>query len=73
MNDAVDKVIEIANAVAPDSVAVEATQAIVKTLDDPSILNIVADLELAYKLIFEFREKIDGLHPTVGNLIKALF
>jgi len=51
----------------------EALQAIVKTIDDPSIANILADLELAQTLVNEFKANIAGLHPSIANVIKALF
>lgn len=57
-----------------ESVSVlEALQAIVKTIDDPSIANILADIELAQALVKEFKENINGLHPSIAGIVKALF
>lgn len=56
-----------------DSPLVEAAEAVAATVADPSPLNIINDLELAYKLLNEFRDAISGLHPSVSNLFKAMF
>lgn len=68
-----NEVVTAVEAAAPDSIAAQAVEAAVKTATDPSILNIVADLELAHTLLNEFKAKISGLHPSVANIFKALF
>ncbi len=55
------------------SPALQALQAIVQTVDQPSIENILADIELAQALVKEFKEKMNNLHPSVANIVKALF
>lgn len=55
------------------SPALQALQAIVQTVDQPSIENILADIELAHTLITEFKANMSNLHPSVGNILKALF
>lgn len=67
------EVVAAVASVAPSSVAVQAAEAVISTTADPSPLNIVADLELAIKLVSEFKTKLAGLHPSIANIIKALF
>ena len=55
-----------------EPIAVEAVEAVATTVADPSLFNIVADLELACKLLIELKAKIAGLHPSVSNILKAL-
>jgi hypothetical protein len=59
--------------VAPDSVAAQAVEAAVSTAADPSPVKIVEDLMLAHSLWAEFKSKLDGLHPSVASIFKALF
>lgn len=70
---AVNDVVEVANEVAPEAPITQAVEAAVETAADPSVLNIVSDLELAHTLITEVKAKLAGLHPTVANLLKAIF
>lgn len=57
----------------PDSVAAKAVEAAVATAIDPSPVKIVEDLMLAHSLWAEFKAKLDGLHPSVASIFKALF
>jgi len=52
---------------------VEALEAAMKTVADPSPANIIDDLELAIRLVKQLKQELDGLHPSVINIIKALF
>lgn len=54
-------------------IAVEAAEDVANTIHDPSMVNIVQDLECAYQLLAKFREEIAALHPSVSNIFKALF
>ena len=72
-SEVVNEVLNAAQEVAPNAPVVEAAVAAVSTVADPSPANLLADVELAYKLIQQFKADIAGLHPTVGNILKALF
>lgn len=69
----VNEVFEAVKHLVPDSTAVHVAEAVAKTVADPGILNIAADLELAHTLYHEFIEKINGLHPSVSTLFKKFF
>lgn len=73
MSDVANEAAQVIETVAPESIAAQAVEATVTTVADPSVFNIVADLELAHTLYNEFKAKISNLHPTVANIFKALF
>jgi hypothetical protein len=73
MNAAEVAGMSVTESVVPNSPVVEALQAIVRTVDEPSISVILADIELAYVLVNQFKKDMQGLHPSVANIIKALF
>lgn len=56
----------------PDNPIVEVAEAVVSTVLSPTPENILADIELAIKLVKQFKEDISGLHPTASNLLKTL-
>ncbi len=72
-SEVVSEVLATAEAVAPESVAVQAVEAAVATVADPSAITVMNDVELAVQLIAEFKAKIAGLHPSVSTIIKGLF
>jgi hypothetical protein len=72
-NETVNTVANVVNEIAPESVAAQTITAVATTIIDPSPVNIVSDLALAVELVNEFKSKISGLHPSIGNIIKALF
>ena len=72
-SEVVCEVLATAEAVAPESVAVQAVEAAVATVADPSAITVMNDVELAVQLIAEFKAKIAGLHPSVSTIIKGLF
>lgn len=57
---------------ANDPNMIDAFEAAMKTVADPSAENIIADLELAVKLIKELKENLGGLHPSVTNVVVGL-
>lgn len=69
----VDAVVNAAAEAAPDSPAVEAAAAVVATIASPSPETILADLEAAHKIIADFKARMAGLHPSIRNLLKAIF
>lgn len=69
----VNEVAQVVEATAPDSVAAEALGAVVSTVADPSPLNIINDLEIAIKLAKKLKASLSGMHPSVTDIIKALF
>ena len=74
MNQLENNVLNAAEQIAPNSPVVEAAGAVVATIADPeSPSTILADLELAITLVKQFKAKIAGLHPSVINIVKALF
>lgn len=54
------------------STIVEALVDVAKTIENPSIANILADIVIAKKLVDEFKAGMAGLHPSVSTIFKAL-
>ena len=73
MNANEEKVLNVAESLDPNAPIVQATEAVVETIADPSPETIVADLMTAHSIIAEFKAKMSGLHPSIYNLFKALF
>ena len=57
----------------PDSPVVQVAEAVAATVADPSPLNIMNDLQLALNLAKKLKAKLAGMHPSVTDIIKALF
>jgi hypothetical protein len=57
----------------PASPALQAASDVIATVADPSAANILQDIEHAIVLIQELKSRMNGLHPSVVNLIRALF
>jgi hypothetical protein len=55
---------------APDNVIVEAAADAAATAENPSPSNIIADMEVALKLVKEFKVALVKLHPSVLAWIK---
>lgn len=70
MNKTETDLLAAAKQVAPDNLAVETVAAAVATAENPSVSNIVADMELAIKLVREFKAAIANFHPHVLAFIK---
>ena len=73
VNEVEKEVVAAAEQIAPSAPAVEVLEAAVNTAIDPSPANILADIELAIKLVNEFKANVGNLHPSVLGIIKALF
>ena len=69
----INEVLTAANELDPNAPAVQAAEAVVATIADPSVETIANDLMTAHTLLAEFKAKMAGLHPTVANFFKALF
>jgi hypothetical protein len=72
MNDVAKEVEAAANEVLPNSPLVEAASAILNTVENPSPENIIADVELAISLVKQVKAHLDGVHPSLLELLKAL-
>jgi hypothetical protein len=77
MSDVVNNAVEnVANTVAqldPASPAVQAVEAVVKTVVDPSPSNIVADFALEVQLADEIKSRLAGANPSILDVLKTLF
>lgn len=73
MNSTENTVLNAAEALDPNAPVVQAAEAVVATAADPSPEVILADLTTAHNIIAEFKAKMAGLHPSISNLLKALF
>ena len=51
---------------------VEALIDVAKTIEDPSIVNILTDIVMARKLVDEFKTAMSNLHPSVSTIFKGL-
>lgn len=58
--------------VAPSSAALQATEAVATTIADPSILNILADIELAKNLFSQVKAALATQSPESHNRILAI-
>jgi hypothetical protein len=67
MDKIIDKIKE-----ANDPNMIDAFEAAMKTVANPSAENIIADLEIAIKLIKELKENMGGLHPSVIGIVIGL-
>ena len=72
-DEAVQAVEAVANAVSPHAPILKAAEAVVTTIADPSPNTLVSDFELAVQLVDELKAKLSGAHPSIMNIIKALF
>lgn len=50
----------------------EAVSAVIKTIENPSAVNLLADLEIAISLVKQLKTILDGTSPTVSKLVKKL-
>lgn len=73
MTNIVEEIINAVSEVNPDSPAILAAKAALETLTNPTPTQIMEDLALACELIKRFREEMNGLDPTVVNILKAIF
>lgn len=72
-DEAVQVVEQVANEVAPNSIAVQAVEAAVKTAASPTDpITLIEDVKLVASLWSEFKAKIQA-HPTLSDIVKALF
>lgn len=68
MSQVENEVLAAAQAIAPTAPVVEVAVDVAATIADASPANVLADLELAYSLVKQFK----GLHLSIQNLIKVL-
>jgi hypothetical protein len=73
MNKVEQDAVAMANQVDQNAPILQVAEAAVSTVLNPGPASIVADLELAVTLVQEFKAKLAGMHPSVLNLVKALF
>lgn len=72
MNQLETAALNAAEAVAPDSIAVEAAVDAVNTAANPSPEAILADIQLAIKLIKKLKA-LSAQHAHVADIVKAIF
>jgi hypothetical protein len=51
---------------------VEAVEAIGATIAAPTPGNLIADIELAIKIVKRFKSATENMHPTAKNILKEL-
>jgi len=68
LNDALD----VANVIDPSNPVVEAAEAAVTTIADPSQTNIIADVELAVSLVKQLKAALEKADPKVAQFVKRL-
>jgi len=73
MNTVETEVLQTAEQIDPNAPVVQAAEAVVATIADPSPLNVMNDLELALKLAKRLKSTLSTMHPSVTDIIKALF
>lgn len=52
---------------------VEAAEAVTETIANPSIPVVAEDLLLVHNLVTQVKEKLQGQHPSLTLIFKALF
>jgi len=72
MTDVASEALEVAKEIDPNAPIVQAAEAAVNTVSDLSVSNIVADIELIVKLVNQLKAKLQGVHPNLIDIIKAL-
>lgn len=55
-----------------ESPVVEAVEAIVDTIVNPSARNVITDIEIGLKLLKRFKAATQNLHPNAQEILKAL-
>jgi len=73
MTNIVEEIISAVSEVNPDSPAILAAKAALETLSNPTPAKLIEDLALACELIKRFREEMNGLDPTVVNILRTIF
>ncbi len=73
MSNIVQEAMTVADEVAPTVPAVEIAKAAVETAANPSPTNILADIELVISLTKQLKAAVNGKHPILLELIKAIF
>lgn len=73
MNKVVDGVMTAVSAIDPNAPMLKAAEAVIATVANPSPSTLVADFALALQLVEELKEKLAGTHPSIINIVKALF
>lgn len=72
MSDITDAILDVANEFDKDSPIVEAVEAIGATIAAPTPSNLIADIELAIKIVKRFKSATANMHPTAKNILKEL-
>jgi hypothetical protein len=71
MSDVAQEVVNAAETLAPNAPALEVAEAAVSTITNPSPENIVADIELAAKLIGQLKTLLSNGHPSLKALLES--
>ena len=73
MNQVVNDVVNAANQLDTGSVVTRATEAVIETVVNPNPATIISDITLAIQLVDELKAKLSGTHPSIMDVVKALF
>jgi len=72
MSNTLENVVNAANEIDPNAPIVQAAEAVVKTIEDPSPANLLNDVELAIGLVKQLKTVLSTSHPSVTSLVKKL-
>lgn len=64
--------LQLAKQYKPDAPIIDIAEAAINTAVNPTPANILADIELATKLVNQFKNDISNLHPNVQGMVKEL-
>lgn len=72
MNQVESNIVQAVEQVAPNAPAVQVAEAALSTVSNPSIANILADIELVISLSKQIKA-LAASHPTIASVVSALF
>lgn len=72
MNTLETTLLHTAETLAPDSPALDVAEAVIATGTNPTPEAILADIQLALKLIKKLKA-LAGTHPHISDILKAIF
>ncbi len=68
----VKDLLELAKKFDKNAPIITVAEAAIKTIANPSHETILKDIEIAIKLVQDFKESTNGLHPSIQSLVKEL-
>lgn len=73
MNQTETTILNAAEALAPTAPVVQATEAVISTIANPTAATILNDIELAISLVKQLKAHLNSSHPSLANIVKLLF